>query len=585
MFTTAEQRASELRSAVADAGKGLAAGLFTFMTVTVYLAVATLATSHADLLAGRTYKLPIFDVDLSIAGFYVMAPLAYLALHVALLARTLVLARRLAQFAAAIRDTGSDGKPTVEEGRRPLLLWLVAPSSLMRYPRAAGIGRADDISGLLFGTIPLVLVPLALLALMQWRFLPYGLWWVTCLHLAVILADIVLLDVFTWKLHQANNELVRAVEGERPVRQVALLLIVPGAATLAGTVCAALLLSQPTFLQSSYRLDPGPALVAARGEATQPTMNWDAFAKRQQLLRCFALGPAPVQGSPTYCAAAHKLTAAGYALLDEPAMRISASFDLRRRNLRGAVLVEADLAGADLTGADLTDADLSRADLRGAKLVGANLTRANLEEAKLVMADLSEANLSFAYARLAYFEGATVYAASFEGANLQGAHLQFLRIDDRHHKRDQTRPATAQPSFVAADLSAAQVQGMSFAALDVREARFDGTLMHAACLEEGDLTRASVARPAKAQASLQTRAARAPTSPISCPPLEALAKYKFVCTIGDGSDPPHDRSPPDFTSIYADAALVFNVSTWEHVAASVARLYKIEKDCRSREPI
>ena len=67
--------------------------------------------------------------------------------------------------------------------------------------------------------------------------------------------------------------------------------------------------------------------------------------------------------------------------------------DARRKgkDLRGAVLVGADLRGADLRGASLRGAVLVGADLRGARLERADLTGADLRGARVDARGLSEA--------------------------------------------------------------------------------------------------------------------------------------------------------------------------------------------------
>jgi hypothetical protein len=73
-------------------------------------------------------------------------------------------------------------------------------------------------------------------------------------------------------------------------------------------------------------------------------------------------------------------------------------FEIDRKILINANLVdvdlcEADLRGADLQEADLRGADLQEADLRGANLKGADLRDTNLQDADLQWATLTEADL------------------------------------------------------------------------------------------------------------------------------------------------------------------------------------------------
>jgi hypothetical protein len=71
----------------------------------------------------------------------------------------------------------------------------------------------------------------------------------------------------------------------------------------------------------------------------------------------------------------------------------SLTLDLRRTNLQGAFLWQADLQGAHLTKAKLQGANLWQTNLQGAFLWQADLQGANLEDANLQGANLSEANL------------------------------------------------------------------------------------------------------------------------------------------------------------------------------------------------
>lgn len=75
--------------------------------------------------------------------------------------------------------------------------------------------------------------------------------------------------------------------------------------------------------------------------------------------------------------------------------------NLAKAQLKGQILI-----GANLEGANLTEADLSNTVLRRANLKGANLYKANLQEANLIGADLTGANLSEANMTDALTQGA-----------------------------------------------------------------------------------------------------------------------------------------------------------------------------------
>lgn len=108
---------------------------------------------------------------------------------------------------------------------------------------------------------------------------------------------------------------------------------------------------------------------------------------------------------------------------------------LRKAQLTGANLSNADLAdtvlgSANLEGADLSDANLSHANLSGAILPGANLSKADLEYANLAFAGLDRANLSHATLNGANLDSADLSHANLEGATLHGAqHNDATSVD------------------------------------------------------------------------------------------------------------------------------------------------------------
>ena len=95
--------------------------------------------------------------------------------------------------------------------------------------------------------------------------------------------------------------------------------------------------------------------------------------------------------------------------------------NIKKLDLSGANLREADLEGTNLSGANLHATDLYEADLRKANLKGADLYEADLTGADLYKADLTRANL----------RGADLYEADLTATNLRGAenYYAFLAFD------------------------------------------------------------------------------------------------------------------------------------------------------------
>lgn len=114
--------------------------------------------------------------------------------------------------------------------------------------------------------------------------------------------------------------------------------------------------------------------------------------------------------------------------------------DLRKANLREAILCGTILYKADLGGAYLYEADLSGADLRGADVDGAYLYKATLSKA-----DLREANLCGTYLNMANLRGANLYGANLCGATLSKADLYRTNLRDANFRGADLSGATNVP--------------------------------------------------------------------------------------------------------------------------------------------
>ncbi len=127
--------------------------------------------------------------------------------------------------------------------------------------------------------------------------------------------------------------------------------------------------------------------------------------------------------------------------------------DLKRANMRYAVLSDTNLSGVDLRGADARLADLRQADLVGATLRKANLNAANLIDADLTGADLHETNLFGANLTLTKLREARLFGANLEGANFSGANLSRANLKAANLKDTKLEDA----NFHRANLSDAKV--------------------------------------------------------------------------------------------------------------------------------
>jgi hypothetical protein len=120
--------------------------------------------------------------------------------------------------------------------------------------------------------------------------------------------------------------------------------------------------------------------------------------------------------------------------------------------------VKPDLRRADLHGANLAEANLHDAALRKANLAEANLRGANLRRVTLSSANLRKANLAKADLR-----GATLHKADLSEVDLSGANLKYASL--------------AKTCLVKANLIGCRVYGMSAWDLNLEEAKQENLII------------------------------------------------------------------------------------------------------------
>ena len=219
MYADAKERLQLLKGAVDEANGRLRTALFTFVSAGLYLAVTAAATTDRDLLLGRLYNLPIFNVALPILGFYLLAPAVYTILHGTLLTQISTLARRTSELAAALAVPveGSGTGSSVPRADLRLILRLAVPLAGDDEDQGTG-ARARHLGtlALLVGAVAaLAVLPLAVLVLLHWKFLAYQDAAISAVHAALILLDAAAVLAFTVSLREPAAVLVAALSGSR----------------------------------------------------------------------------------------------------------------------------------------------------------------------------------------------------------------------------------------------------------------------------------------------------------------------------------------------------------------------------------
>lgn len=477
---------NELQKALNDASGKASALWTTFVTFTLYLAIAFGSVTHRDLFLEKPVTLPILNVALPLTAFFAVAPTIYVIFHFYVCLQLYALTQKAADYNSLIRSTFR-----IESDRQfmrqrvdpfPIVQFLAGP----RLQQAGGVG----FSLRFIGWITLVGSPVVILLLSQIIFLPYHLTSVTWVQRVCILLTLIVIWFF-WRR-------IRAGEGSntQPV----------------GTSLRSSLRLIPTAFVAWFSLCvahfPGEAVeqlapaIFPTDAPWRPNVRW---VSANELI----FGRS--DGHASTWLLANRLYLVDEGLVDVTNLEGSASGpSLLSRDFAGAIMVRADLRKANLTGSNLTGADLSGADLRGAKLGcfdpnaakvtdrfgcttlrGARLVRTKLTQADLagaraetvwaLRAELQGANLAGATLRGAFFEGAHLEGASLESTELQGAsltraHLQGAVLD----RAIAPGGSLAMSSLAGAVARGADFRGADFHGADLRGADLEGSRLSGA---------------------------------------------------------------------------------------------------------
>jgi uncharacterized protein YjbI with pentapeptide repeats len=416
------------------------ATMLLFLGLMAYVALTIGALTHRDLLLDAGIALPLLQVRVDLTAFFLVAPAAFVLLHLMVIAQHVLLARKTLEFDAAVRLLESTDRRS-----HPLRLEL---DSSFFAQAMAGPERSRVVSAVLHSIawLTLLVLPLLLLLYVQIALLPFHHAAITAVQRAIVLADVVLLLLAGAFLMRAETSFFGATLrlGFNNPGSAAF-----GLAVLAGAAAVSLLAAIPAggardgsngalFGLLARNLDVSDADLVSDREGTVPARSVSLrgrdlrFARldradlRQADLTGANLDGASLRG--TDLRGAH-LGCADPAALKQPDGRQKAGCTSGRgADLRAARLGGANLAGANLSAAKLDDASLEGADLSGASLTGASFLQANLQGAVLTgaglqMTDFSGAGLQGASLASAQLAGAVLRETDLEGAELQRAKL------------------------------------------------------------------------------------------------------------------------------------------------------------------
>jgi uncharacterized protein YjbI with pentapeptide repeats len=424
----------------------------------LYLVISTGTVTHRQLLLEESIKLPVLNIELSLIGFFVIAPLLFAALHIYVLIQILLLARTADAYEQALLlriPTLSDRERFRQRLANTLFAQLFAGALTERHGLVGNVLR-------LMSWVTLVIAPTLVLLTAQVKFLPYHGAQVTWLHRALIGLDLAA-TLTIWSATANLSEKIgwRLIARNKVACVFAILVLYfalipasfPGEAHT-GVVSRA--------ARAALRLLPEVAGIdtSIPAECTPRRLLYDFFAADFDRLTLENLHIADDQIVSNIDKDSRLREQDPY---EGQRTRSFRDRDLRCATLRGIDLRRSDFTSANLAGADLTQSDLQGTQFRGANLAGATLDRARLQSAGLQGAVLVGANL-----RKAQLQAVMAIAADLRGAILSGAHLQAANLRSARLDAADLRGAYMQiadltgASLRAARLREAMLQGADF---------------------------------------------------------------------------------------------------------------------------
>lgn len=504
-----ERTADQLLASANDAASLVQRAFFTYLLVSLYLAVLIGSTTHEQLLRESGVQLPLFGVRLSVFWVYAVAPWLYVALHVNLLVQHDLLSQKLHRFSRAIRPLRSAAE------------WRLRLYPSIFAQMLAGAEPGSFKRFVLRGTVlmTVVVAPIALLLWAQIQFLPYHSQKVTWVNRLALYFDLIMLwyywpsvneedgswrRLFTRRRYSDSGEAKNEVRLVQPIVCLALsglllwfsllVAVVPGgildpvehSEAPAATGCN---VDQPKSAANQAASGTSPNGPAAAGQDTPSATGY--------LPECWGDGLAGVRS----CLPRH-LDVRETTLVDRepPTELLMASATEGEGAAKGLLESTAGLKlkERDLLGASLHQANLTKADLREANLEGAHLDQAELVEARLLKAKLPCAVASGAVLRKADLSGAVLEGANLSEAKLEDANLSGAKLDGADLTKAEFDGATLVGStgletaiLKDANLHAAVLSDLSLSGISLKDIRKD-TGLRAAILTKARLVGADL---------------------------------------------------------------------------------------------
>lgn len=446
---------------------------FSFLTITLYFAIATGTTTHRMLLLEEGLSLPLVNLKLPLLGYYVMGPAVYVVMHAYFLMMLVLLARKAKSFQDVLEKTFPN------ENMREQFRMRIENALFLQIIIGA-LRERTGVNGVILSniaSISLLVAPVVLLIIFQAMFLPYHHEWIIWWHRGMIVIDLVLVWTL-WPSYQrrwGDRLLPRWGHLKMPLK---ILLQAPsmGLKVFSTVYVLAFSLQSLTY--------PGEPFYYAVKNPLVELLN-EMSGQRGKPLPEWLVYKTPF---------AHSLYLPNEDFVDDELLKRLAK-DNTDGTINREAFVSPSFEGRDLTGADLSGTDMRQMNFGGAKITNADLSNAWLQGASFVRAELQTTNLSGAQMQGARFYQAQLQKANLDDAQLQGASLYEANLQDANLAGAGLEVAVlSEANLQGARLDYASLQGASLEYADMQGASFQHTQLQGASLAGAKLQGASLER-------------------------------------------------------------------------------------------
>jgi uncharacterized protein YjbI with pentapeptide repeats len=494
---------SALERSLNDSATRVSTIWVSFLIFSLYLLTAAATVTHRQLFLAEPLKLPVLNIDLPLWGFFFLAPILFVILHVYVLLQVLLLARTAAVYNIGVER--ADLPPEENAALRQRLANTLFAQIFAGSPRE----REGWLGWLLkaMAWITLAIAPVLILLAFQFIFLPYHSHLVTWMHRFLIAAELAAAFVLWPLVLDARRDFEWTRIWTQLKRTTALPLRLLGPKDRRGeewvwlrqhaialTSCVMFVLV--SLLLATFPGEPHVSLFTGQALSSVQCKRWvserfdrlilpnvhvvddEKLDKIENATTKSGQHPAESERTQNF---SHRDLNCG----------IFYFADLRRADFGNASMQGAELVGARLQAASLGNAELQGANLRGANLQDVNLSGARLQGAYLgfTKLDLDHADISFVFGP-AQLQGASLAGAELQGANLgrvqlQGAILRSTRL----WGADLTNAQLQGAELLIAELQGANLRGAQLQGAELLAAKLQGVDLSGAQLQGANLGR------------------------------------------------------------------------------------------------